>query len=492
MPITFDCPECGKPCRAPAEMAGRKAKCQDCKAIITVPAEEEQVADKPLPKRKAVPTVADDEDDEKPRAKKSRKDDDDEEEDKPRARKSRKDDDDEEEDEKPRKKKSRRDDEDEDDDDRPRVKKSRKDDDEDEDDDKPAKKKRQYHDEDDSPRKKTKAKKKKSGSGMGLILMLGGAALALLVLCGGGGALAWWLWLGAASEMAFVPDDCTEIRMIHISQMENSSAYKAFTNQDQNAVKEFTATPGNFDAIKQAGVDSVFSASSSEGEVNVIKTKKDITDADLVKGRNYKDVKAGKYALHEGTLESVCLVNSTTVVYSTKPALLKKVLERGKAPELSAGMKKALGYTNRSKSVAKARVKSNGVGGGGGMILPFGVDMTQGVECAGGFMQFDSEIHFEDTTAFKDAQSAEAAKKKTEDDIKKLVDNLDAAFKLLGKGNADNPMKEMFQSIHVTVSGSEVHVEATWSSDLIERVAKAQNDLKGGIGGKPGPGGKPR
>ncbi len=478
MPITFDCPECGKACRAPAEMAGRKAKCQDCKAIISVPADEEKVTEKPLPKRKAVPAVADDADEEKPRAKKSRKDDDDEEE-KPRAKKSRKDDDDEEEDQ-PRKKKARKDD-DEDDDDSPRVTKSRKDDDDEDEDDSPAaKKKRKYHDEDDSPRKKAKAKGKKSGSGMGMVLMLGGGALALLVLCGGGGALAWWLLGSGASEMAFAPDGCTHIQVTHVSQIESSGAYQTMTRDNPLAKQQFTA-PGNNDAITQAGVESTFTAGMDGGDIIVIKTKKSLSAADLTKGKNYKETKAGKYTMLESPGEAMCLADSSTVVYSHKPDLLKKVLERGKAPELSPGMKKALGYTDLSKSIAFANDHKGGVMRAGGGVAGMGGGLITGpeVECSGGYQQVDSDIRVSQTYLFKDSASAEAAKKKQQDGVEVLK-------KLSGNGNADNPMLEMATAMQPSVSGAELKMEGTYKADVIARLMKQF----GGGGG--GPGGKPR
>ena len=37
MPISFDCPSCGKKTKAPDEMAGKRARCPLCKEIIQVP-----------------------------------------------------------------------------------------------------------------------------------------------------------------------------------------------------------------------------------------------------------------------------------------------------------------------------------------------------------------------------------------------------------------------------------------------------------------------
>jgi predicted RNA-binding Zn-ribbon protein involved in translation (DUF1610 family) len=44
MAIKFDCPACGKTTQAPDEMAGRKARCPLCKAVIEVPSAPEEKA----------------------------------------------------------------------------------------------------------------------------------------------------------------------------------------------------------------------------------------------------------------------------------------------------------------------------------------------------------------------------------------------------------------------------------------------------------------
>lgn len=42
MPISVKCSDCGKPLKAPDNLAGKKAKCPDCGAVVTVPVAAEE------------------------------------------------------------------------------------------------------------------------------------------------------------------------------------------------------------------------------------------------------------------------------------------------------------------------------------------------------------------------------------------------------------------------------------------------------------------
>ena len=44
MPISLTCPSCERGLKVKDELAGRKIKCPKCSEVITVPADEEQVA----------------------------------------------------------------------------------------------------------------------------------------------------------------------------------------------------------------------------------------------------------------------------------------------------------------------------------------------------------------------------------------------------------------------------------------------------------------
>jgi hypothetical protein len=151
--IKVKCPneECDASFTVKEEYAGKKARCPKCKAVINIPAtdeddipdaeETEEPEERIRPGREASDSVTerpsrkkrrdDDGDDEEPSSRRRSRDDDDgyEDDDRPKKKRSRADDrdDDDDEDDRPKKKRSRDDDDDEDDEnDRPRRKKLRK------------------------------------------------------------------------------------------------------------------------------------------------------------------------------------------------------------------------------------------------------------------------------------------------------------------------------------------------------------------------------
>src|SRR5262249_9166477 len=93
-----------------------------------------------------------------------------------------------------------------------------------------------------------------------------------------------------------------------------------------------------------------------EEPVAVVRTKKDITAADLlakIKNGKYTDVKVNKYTMYQGEQPSYskippkafCVVDSKLVVYG-RADTLRAVLERDKKPELSSGLQTALKETD--------------------------------------------------------------------------------------------------------------------------------------------------
>ena len=68
MPISVKCSDCGKSLKAPDSLAGKKAKCPDCGAIVPIPKaalDAEEMGDEPVskPKPKAKKKPAEDEED---------------------------------------------------------------------------------------------------------------------------------------------------------------------------------------------------------------------------------------------------------------------------------------------------------------------------------------------------------------------------------------------------------------------------------------------
>jgi len=147
--IKVKCPneECDASFTVKEEYAGKKARCPKCKAVINIPAtdeddipdaeETEEPEERIRPGREASDSVT-----ERPSRKKRRDDDGDDEEPSSRRRSRDDDDDGDEDDDRPKKKRSRADDRDDDDDEDDRPKKKRSRDDDDDDDDRPRKKKK--------------------------------------------------------------------------------------------------------------------------------------------------------------------------------------------------------------------------------------------------------------------------------------------------------------------------------------------------------------
>ncbi len=68
MPISVNCQECGKTLRAPDSLAGKKAKCPQCGAVVSLPAAivNAELDDAPPPKKKSVAVKPRDEDFDEP------------------------------------------------------------------------------------------------------------------------------------------------------------------------------------------------------------------------------------------------------------------------------------------------------------------------------------------------------------------------------------------------------------------------------------------
>ena len=83
MAISVKC-ECGKPLRVPDEMGGRKVRCPACKAVLAVPAveEDEEIMPAPSPRREALPPAPED----RPRSRRRPVEEDEEEAPRPRKR----------------------------------------------------------------------------------------------------------------------------------------------------------------------------------------------------------------------------------------------------------------------------------------------------------------------------------------------------------------------------------------------------------------------
>jgi len=327
MAFSITCDSCSSKLKAPKAIPiGKKIQCPKCKVAIVI-SEDNMVE---LKDSKASPgpaksttkpaaktvttskTVAPlpDEEDENPfgslngEAPKKRRDANDDEDDRPRAKKRR---DEEDEDESPRSKKKRVEDN-EDEDDRPRAKKPRVEEDEeeverprskkrlveDEEEERPRAKKRRDDDDDDRPSrnrdddddddrpKKKKKKKKRRRSGSGGTILLG--LFALILLGGGGFALYYFVFAaGYDSEMvALMP---SETSSMHFSNIE-----KAATHERSKKYAETSfSNNGEYALFKTAGysvndLKSTLTGITDKGSVRIVRMKNSIDKGKMTQG----------------------------------------------------------------------------------------------------------------------------------------------------------------------------------------------------------------
>ena len=133
--ITFQCYSCNQVLKVGSDKAGKKAKCIKCGTILTIPVASDEEEVKAGSPRKSPPPIRNEEED-RPRSRRSR-DDDEDEDDRPRRRRDR----DDEDDDYDRPRGRGRDEDDDDDYDRPRRRRSRDEDDDYEEDERYQKKK---------------------------------------------------------------------------------------------------------------------------------------------------------------------------------------------------------------------------------------------------------------------------------------------------------------------------------------------------------------
>src|SRR5262249_3036898 len=136
--------------------------------------------------------------------------------------------------------------------------------------------------------------------------LMAAAAVLLLAALGGGG---WYLWgrLAArvANDLKFLPDHSDLVVSVNLASLLDSKFYQEIkaemSGMDEKAELEFQKLSG----LTWADISRVTAGVSfedTEGAVLVIRTKRAVTANDILakkRGGDYKEVKAGKYIIHE-------------------------------------------------------------------------------------------------------------------------------------------------------------------------------------------------
>jgi hypothetical protein len=443
MSIAFSCPDCGKSFKVPDDMAGRKAKCSGCAAMMEIP-NTVGISERPSShSRGPALKQADDWQDE----------------DLPRKRRAAQqiEDDEEERDETVR-------------------------------------------------RRRPKKRKKKKSSGVFVFVLLGLGLVTLLAVAGVAGGLIWYFGFNDPDPLKFAPDNTKVVMVFNIEQIEGTRSWDAinqesetFNNQNQMGFTGRSATfkkarvtqmwiisSGGVSALP-GGLNPIGGGSGSlEQDVIVVKTKDSISVDDLRNSPELKgpftETKVGSYTLYQGTPLSFCRVNSKFILLGPSTSL-NKVLTRDKKPELSDNLKAAMKQADFSKPFALAIDNPGATFGANSRdISPLEMQWlaVQGT--------FGADI---DMTLMIQSQSdrgAQEVKKKADEIVKTLKAGFDMA------GALGQKLPKFYDEPKFSLSGSMFTAQITFKTDGVIELMRLGKKAAGNVppAGQPGRGGPRR
>jgi len=199
--------------------------------------------------------------------------------------------------------------------------------------------------------------RKKGSRRWGLIL---GIAALLLLLIGGGVLVAWKFLMpsGLTDELTYVPDNFDYIASVNVRTVLTSDLFQTlkkdidegfpdFDNEMKRVEKEFGIGVADIDRATVAGLYPRPHDRSEPEWVVVLKTRSAFELRDLFKGerfQNYEDNKVGSQTVRvfeRGRL-AVCVADKKTILLSSRPDALQRVLRREKKAEIAPGMQEAM------------------------------------------------------------------------------------------------------------------------------------------------------
>jgi hypothetical protein len=443
MSIAFSCPDCGKSFKVPDDMAGRKAKCSGCSAMVEIP-NTVGISERPS-SRSSGPALkeADDWQDE----------------------------------EVPRKKRA-----------------AQQIEDEEEESDEPVR------------RRRPKKRKQKKSSGVFVFVLVGIGLVTLVGMAAVAAGFVWYFGFSDPDPLKFAPDNAKVVMVFNMEQVEGTRSWDAINKESETLNNQnqmgFTGQSPTFKKarvtqmwILSSGSVSAFPGGlnpigggpgSQEQDVIVVKTKDSLSVDDLRNDPNLKgpftESKVGSYTLYQGTPLSFCRVSSKFILLGPS-ASLNKVLTRDKQPELSDNLKAAMKQADFSKPFALAIDNPGGTFGANSRDLaPLEMQWlaVQGT--------FGSDI---DMTLMVQSQSdrgAQEVKKKADE----LVKTLKAGFDMAGALGQKLP--KFYDEPRFSLNGSMFTAQITFKTDGVIELMRLGKKGAGNVppAGQPGRGGPRR
>jgi DNA-directed RNA polymerase subunit RPC12/RpoP len=167
-------------------------------------------------------------------------------------------------------------------------------------------------------------------------------------------------------ESHFFPDGTLAIASVSLDAVLNSKLYdkakEELAKQDTAPEKLFDASLKPYIGVQLTAASRVtIAVVSQEDWVLVVRPRNPVTidEVKLNKKGDYKEVKIGRFTMYEAATDAYCLAEDQLLV-GGPPAVLKKVLERNKLPELRPELESAYRLMNPAKAVSVAMLAQVG------------------------------------------------------------------------------------------------------------------------------------
>ncbi len=204
-------------------------------------------------------------------------------------------------------------------------------------------------------------------------LLLGVGLLGvLLASCGVGGYFlyAWYFGAPLGSEQRYFPNDTQLVVSVKVEQGMNSDLIKQLRNEykpadkkddpfdDASAEKEYGIPLSNIDRITFAATLTGKDEEHAD-HATILRTRKSVKGSDIksnIEKRTFDETTLDKFTIYQckdGFHDSFCVAEDKIVVYGPYGAL-KRLLDRGKKPDLPEVMETALKNADFSKTMAFA------------------------------------------------------------------------------------------------------------------------------------------
>lgn len=306
-------------------------------------------------------------------------------------------------------------------------------------------------------------------------------AVLLIVLFFAGGSGGSGVFRGfSVDPMLFLPDNTQGIAVIRVDEFLNSNAYKELKAASKDVLPAGgPVNPGDIEkSAEEMGiasdnialmtiamdVSSLLNNASNPDAIMIVQTKSSVTADELkskIKNKTFTEAKAGSYTYYEAPDEkqlfgqskpgaAFAVVDKRTVVYAPKTQI-KKLLERGKRPEMSESMQQAMRELGTPRTIGFAMSLKELVGrpdvkAGTGQLPPQAQQFVGDLQAFVLQVGVGNDVDVSAVVLMSNEKSAE--------DLRKMLDGFLALGKLAGGKDMPKEVTEILESIKLESKGN--------------------------------------